>query len=169
MDAAPLKKRSPPDPQPRTKASSADPRNPDRTLVALQMTGIFLVFWPWNFRFLDNAASVLLCSAATLLGLAALFENRPGNFRIAPEPRPNARLVRNGPYRWIRHPMYAAVLLAMGGICLYNTSPLNLLGLVAAAFALWRKALREEALLSEKFEAYREYREGTRRFIPFVL
>jgi protein-S-isoprenylcysteine O-methyltransferase Ste14 len=56
--------------------------------------------------------AVLALAAGGGLGLWALRANRPGNFHIRPTPHPQGRLVRHGPYRWLRHPMYTAVLLA---------------------------------------------------------
>ena len=53
----------------------------------------------------------LLWLACMALGLWALSANRPGNFNIRPEPKTDGQLVQTGPYRWIRHPMYTAVLL----------------------------------------------------------
>ncbi|MCC6401412.1 MAG: hypothetical protein IT227_11680 [Flavobacteriales bacterium] len=33
-----------------------------------------------------------------------------------PEPRPAVQLTLRGPYRWVRHPMYLAVLLAAAAV-----------------------------------------------------
>ena len=53
--------------------------------------------------------------ASAVLGLWTLWVNRPGNFNIRPEPHPDGHLVQEGPYRWVRHPMYGAVLLLAAG------------------------------------------------------
>ena len=81
------------------------------------------------------------------------------------------RLITIGPYRWARHPMYAA------GIALSAS-----LGLIAANWfiLLWTLVVllsvrfvvipREEARLEEMFgDEYRRYRSGTGSFLPFVL
>ena len=62
---------------------------------------------------LANAAAFVLVLAATFVGIAALAANRPGNFNIRPELKPQARLVTDGIYAHLRHPMYLAVLLGL--------------------------------------------------------
>jgi protein-S-isoprenylcysteine O-methyltransferase Ste14 len=79
-------------------------------------------------------------------------------------------LVRRGPYRAVRHPMYAGFLMAMVGSALGCGELGALLGVVVA-FAGWlAKARLEESFLSAQFpEAYGEYRRQVRTLIPFVL
>jgi protein-S-isoprenylcysteine O-methyltransferase Ste14 len=55
---------------------------------------------------------LLLEAAAIALGVWALAVMRLEQMSILPEVRGNGELVAHGPYRWIRHPMYTAVLLA---------------------------------------------------------
>jgi protein-S-isoprenylcysteine O-methyltransferase Ste14 len=65
-------------------------------------------------------------------------------------------LVREGPYRWSRHPIYAGFLAAFLGTAAAGG---RLSGLVAAALAAlvyWRKLRREDALLAERFGAEHE-------------
>jgi protein-S-isoprenylcysteine O-methyltransferase Ste14 len=45
------------------------------------------------------------------LGIWAILSMRIGNFNIAPDPLIRSKLVKSGPYRLIRHPMYLALLL----------------------------------------------------------
>lgn len=68
--------------------------------------------------------------------------------------RKDAELVTDGPYAWCRHPLYAASLLAAGGIALAGTS-LALgaaLGLVVATLHL-RAVRAEDAFLAVEFGA----------------
>ncbi len=57
------------------------------------------------------AIAWILLAAGVALGIWAVSANRPGNFNIRPEPREGGVLIRHGPYRWIRHPMYTAVMV----------------------------------------------------------
>jgi protein-S-isoprenylcysteine O-methyltransferase Ste14 len=80
-------------------------------------------------------------------------------------------LVTAGPYRRIRHPIYAGfIMVAMGQACAFRSWPALAvaLGAVAPTFA-WR-ALREERLLADRFgQSHAEYRARTRVIVPFVF
>ncbi len=111
-------------------------------------------------------AGLLLAAGGAGLGLWAVAANRPGNFRIVPELKPGAHLVQTGPYRWIRHPMYTAVLLLTLGGLLCQWAPLRLLAWLTLGTVLYAKSLREERLLAVQFPDYAAYRARTHRFLP---
>jgi protein-S-isoprenylcysteine O-methyltransferase Ste14 len=70
------------------------------------------------------------------------------------------RLIRSGPYAWVRHPLYSGLLLAMAGTALVVGEWRALIGVLVALAEFSRKARKEEALLATEFDAdYREYRE----------
>ena len=106
--------------------------------------------------------------ASAVLGLWTLWVNRPGNFNIRPEPHPDGHLVQEGPYRWVRHPMYGAVLLLAAGAAawLANTTGSALwLALLAVLIA---KAKLEEQWLLKHYPQYANYRLRTWRWVPWV-
>ena len=55
---------------------------------------------------------------AAALGLSAVMTLRR-SLRILPGPAANAELRTTGPYRWVRHPMYLALLI----FCAWQLSP----------------------------------------------
>jgi len=73
------------------------------------------------------------------------------SFSIAPEDRV---LVVRGPYRWIRHPMYAGELLSLLGLCLANPLAWNWLVLIVFAFAVFKRVAAEESLLGDNYRIY---------------
>ncbi len=81
-----------------------------RVLVAAQFALIGWLIWPLTPQ-AWSAPALALLAGAVALGLWTLFHNRPGNFNIRPEPKASGRLVTGGPYRYLRNPMYSAVLL----------------------------------------------------------
>ncbi len=109
-----------------------------------------------------------LLAAGVLVGAWALAANRPGNFNIRPEPKEGAVLVTHGPYRWVRHPMYLAVTIAMAAFCVAGDAwqwalLAALLGVLAA------KAAREERGLAVAHPAFAGYRARTRAILPFIF
>ena len=78
-------------------------------------------------------------------------------------------LVRSGPYRLVRHPIYSGILL--GGVG--TAVALGWLWLIAVALAgvyFIYSATVEERLLTEEFpDAYPEYRRSTKMLVPFVF
>ena len=122
--------------------------------------------------FLQGRAPVeawLLAAAGALLGLWALAHNRPGNFNIRPTPREGGQLVHEGPYRWIRHPMYTAVM-ACGFAAAWAAGSLPAwLAAAALPAVLAIKAHFEERWMLQRHPGYADYRRRTRRFLPFVV
>jgi len=145
----------------------ADTFKPDpasHALVATQLGGILLACYVFGPQ--GSYAWLGLCAAGALLGAVTLFFNRPGNFSIYPEPKVDARLITAGPYAYVRHPMYSALMLLMAGIGAYNGGWPNLLGALAVAVAVNGKARKEERYLQRKFADYADYARRTGRFVP---
>jgi protein-S-isoprenylcysteine O-methyltransferase Ste14 len=103
-----------------------------------------------------------------VLGLWALASMPLHQMRIVPEVHPRGHLVRRGPYRWIRHPMYAAVLLAAGGLVATDPAPFRIAMGLALAVLLVVKLVREERLLRAAYPDYAAYQAATRRLVPWV-
>ena len=122
--------------------------------------------------FLQGRASLpawALAAAGVLLGLWTLTHNRPGNFNIRPTPREGGHLVHSGPYRWIRHPMYTAVI-ACGAACAWAAGSAAAWATAAALVAVLAiKAHFEERWMLQWHPGYAAYRRRTRRFLPFVV
>ena len=91
-----------------------------------------------------------------------------GQFSIHPEPAGD-RVIENGPYKIIRHPMYAAALLLVWSGILGHISTINLaIGLVITIL-IANRMIFEERILAERLTGYAAYALRTKRLIPFVL
>jgi protein-S-isoprenylcysteine O-methyltransferase Ste14 len=111
----------------------------------------------------------LLAAAGSAVGLWALAHNRPDNFNIRPTPREGGQLVHTRPCRWIRHPTYTAVMLCAAA-CAWAAAWWWGWGAAAALVAvLATKAQLEERRMLQRHAGYAAYREGTRRFLPFLV
>ena len=139
-----------------------------RLLVAAQFALIGWLIWPFTAQAWSAAALALLACSASL-GVWTLVYNRPGNFNIRPEPKASARLVTGGPYRYMRNPMYTAVLLFAAAEVLAYADRWKLLCWLALALVLLAKALIEERYLRALFPEYAAYAKRVRRFIPGVF
>lgn len=81
------------------------------------------------------------------------------------------RVVRTGPYRWIRHPAYVGGTASAIGIGLALSTWLG--ATIAAAVLIAAYVIRiprEEALLVQELgDEYRSYMAQTKRFVPFLI
>lgn len=92
---------------------------------------------------------------------------RAKQFRPVAEPG-NGPLVTSGPYRFVRHPVYAGVLLFLLFSVIGHPSLLNAgLWIVALCVVIWRISI-EEQLLRRQYPEYPEYQRRTHRLIPMV-
>jgi protein-S-isoprenylcysteine O-methyltransferase Ste14 len=123
--------------------------------------------WPAAVAPIATFAGVLLIVAGAALAVAGI-RALGRNLAAVPRPKPGATLVERGPYRWVRHPMYAgACLAALGwGLAVHSWLTLAYAALLLLFFA-W-KARREERWLQEEVPGYSGYQERVRRLIPFV-
>ena len=110
---------------------------------------------------------LLLISSGIVLGWPAVFRQR-GQFTAMPHPVDGARLITDGPYGRVRHPIYGSLVLAAFGWAALSASPPTCLLAIATLVFFDLKSRREEVWLAERFPEYDRYRERTRRFIPSI-
>lgn len=148
---------------PRAKARGLAPR----LTALLAVTLLFgLAFLP---RLADPPAALLFLSAGLALAgnaLALIALKRLGtSFSVMSEAR---RLVTDGPYRIVRHPLYLTEEIAVVGILLpYWSAAALLLFLAHLAVQLLRLG-NEERVLRAAFPDYADYARRTARLIPGV-
>ncbi len=119
-----------------------------------------------------NVPSILRAVSQTLeiigaaILLAAIYDLRH-SLSVLPRPVPSGRLEITGLYRYVRHPMYTAVLTLSLGIALGSNRPEKYLVFAGLVVLFTLKARYEEALLSAKYPRYSDYLAKTPRFIPW--
>lgn len=78
-------------------------------------------------------------------------------------------LVQNGPYRYVRHPIYTGLVLAFAGNALALAEWRGLLALLMVCVSLVFKLRREERWMLEHFgTAYTNYRRGSWALLPWI-
>jgi protein-S-isoprenylcysteine O-methyltransferase Ste14 len=83
--------------------------------------------------------------------------------------REHHELVTDGPYRFVRHPLYTVGVLLYVSLALIIGSWFIGAVLVVAVGVLMLRLPKEEAMLVERFgDAYREYMRTTPRFLPLL-
>jgi protein-S-isoprenylcysteine O-methyltransferase Ste14 len=79
-------------------------------------------------------------------------------------------VITGGPYRFVRHPSYAAVLLMVMGVGLFLESWWSFAWLTASVLCglLFRIRVEERALLLQLGDRYDSYAAGHKRLVPFI-
>jgi protein-S-isoprenylcysteine O-methyltransferase Ste14 len=115
------------------------------------------------------ALSVLLQALAVLLswtGSQALGRH----LRLDAALRTDHQLVKTGPYRWIRHPIYASMFCMLVGDGLMVASAI-LLAIAAVVFVIGTeiRVRAEDKLLAERFGTeFAAYRQMVKAYIPMI-
>jgi protein-S-isoprenylcysteine O-methyltransferase Ste14 len=79
-------------------------------------------------------------------------------------------LIRTGPYRSIRHPIYTGILLALLGTVVAAGEVRGLLAVALTWISFYWKARREESFLKQEFgERFGEHARQTGMFLPKIV
>ncbi len=107
-------------------------------------------------------------AVAGLGGALLLWSLRTLSDQFAPcdQARAPNRLVTEGPYRWVRHPVYSANLLALAGLAVMSGSLWLLVNLALLRFAYEAIARQEESQLAAQLSGYSEFATSRGRFFP---
>lgn len=149
----------------------------EKLLIALFALGLIpilfyvLTFWldpfslpiPPSFRWL-GAGLIFVGNLLFIWSHRALGRNWTPFLEI----RKGHTLVTNGPYRFVRHPMYAAIFLIGIGISVLSANWIVALSYMLPATSMYLIRISdEEKMMTERFgDKYIEYMRNTGRLIP---
>lgn len=112
--------------------------------------------------------AIVLQALAVLLSVWARRSFPPGAFRVDAAPGASS-IIRRGPYRFVRHPMYAAALLFIWTAVLAHRSlPALGVGAVVTLVVAYR-VVAEEHVLRASYPDYDAYARATKALIPFIV
>lgn len=141
--------------------------------------GGLLLFWPnppgtLAIHLTPQTDSAGFAGAAVcILGLLLAFWARrtlAGNWSSTVTFKEGHELIERGPYRFVRHPIYTAILAMCLGTAIAAARLSAWLGLVLLFAGFWLKLRQEETLLTRHFpDEYPAYRARVKALIPFVV
>jgi protein-S-isoprenylcysteine O-methyltransferase Ste14 len=143
--------------------------------------GIFLVMvgfalaWayvrPVGFQKSTTAliASMILGPPSVALGWAAA-RHLGKQWRYKAALSQDHELIQTGPYRWLRHPIYASMLgMLVATLAAWTWWPMAIGSVITFLAGTEIRLHAEERLLAERFQdSYGAYRSRTSAFIPFI-
>ena len=120
----------------------------------------------------DLFSSSVIVIAAQLLAVGIMMWARRSfpakTFRVDATPSTEA-VIRRGPYRLIRHPMYSAALLFIWAAVLSHLSLWTVaIGAIVAIIAALRVVF-EERFLRARYPEYAAYARVTKAIVPYVI
>lgn len=144
---------------------SRNPKSLFLVLTQLATLAFILLSGPLVAR---NLFLLILENVGIVLILWAVYVMRISKLRVTPEPAEGSVLVTMGPYRYIRHSMYAGILLLAFSLILEYALPERIVAGFILLAVLLVKIKYEESLLAAHFTDYASYKTTTSRLIPFV-
>lgn len=140
-------------------------------LVSLAFACSWVYVKPHGFQkpTAELIASMLLAPLATALAYAAT-RHLGKQWRYEAALSEDHNLITTGPYRRLRHPIYASMLgMLVATLLAWTWWPMLLASLVFFLAGTEIRVHAEERLLGERFPAeYSAYRKRTRAYIPFL-
>jgi protein-S-isoprenylcysteine O-methyltransferase Ste14 len=148
--------------------------------TAILAVGVYLIFAqksgiPWldHQLFPVTVPIAVVGLLAVLMGIAFSVWARfmlGGNWSNRVTVKENHTLVRRGPYRIVRHPIYSGILLGMLGSALQRGELRCFAGVLICWFSFWLKTRAEERFMVQSFgEQYLQYRHKVKALAPFIF
>jgi len=138
-----------------------------RRLTTIDPTHI-AIHEPWILMVLEIVG--LLKYGIGFLLMAWALNTLGRNYQLGGSaPRSEDKMVVDGPFRLVRHPMYTAALgISFGLVCLVQSWALFCVFCVYVVLILLLIPLEEDGLLKAYGEQYVSYQQKTRKLVPFV-
>lgn len=155
---------------------SAEKERSQKFIISLAMMGFIglLVIPAFDHRFGWSEVSMYACwvgDALIATGFVAVFSVVKGNTYAAStiEVAQDQKVISTGPYRFVRHPMYAGSFPILVGTALALGSWWGLSALIVIVPALIWRLVDEERFLRKNLPGYTEYTDKVRyRLVPYV-
>lgn len=77
-------------------------------------------------------------------------------------------VIQSGPFAWVRHPIYTALIGAGAAIAVIRATPIAIVGAALIAMGFYLKARVEERFLTEELTGYPEYQARVPMLVPLL-
>lgn len=115
-----------------------------------------------------DASTLIPVISGMIILLWAVWEMKKSKLQIFPDVERDATLIKTGPYKLIRHPMYTGVILLCLGLLISNITIGGIFFFIILLIDLVAKLHYEEKLLIKHFAEYTNYRKKTKKLIPYI-
>ncbi len=141
-----------------------------------QLSYLLVIIQFYCILYLAQNAANIYYSFSTLIPVIigmvilalAVWEMRKSKLQVFPDVEKNATLIKTGPYKMIRHPMYTGVILICLGLLISNITIGGIFFFIILLIDLVIKLHYEERLLLKHFPMYKSYRKKTKKLIPYI-
>ena len=159
-------------------ASASDLNEPDHANVIAPPPVIYLVFvllglimhYIWPLPIIAAAKifwiAIIIITMGVVIAILARREFERSGTSVRPD-RPTTTIIRTGPYRYSRNPLYLSLTLIQTGIGVWVNSLWVLLMIIPAVLTMRHGVIvREEKYLARKFgKEYMDYKASVRRWL----
>jgi len=140
-----------------------------RSIIAFALMVVGLIWLVVRGALLARSIpAMVIQAAAVVLMIAARLTFGLRSFHAAANPTAGG-LVTRGPYHWLRHPIYAAILYFIWSTAIDHRSVQAMAAALLVTVGAFVRMYAEESLLTTMYPEYTTYRARTARVIPFVL
>jgi protein-S-isoprenylcysteine O-methyltransferase Ste14 len=135
--------------------------------VAMAIAGAtYMVFK--DYLFSNNPITIIIQICSGVLMIWSRITFGPRSFHASADTS-KGRLITNGPYRWLRHPIYASLIYFFCACIISYPFIDSIAAVTLICVALFIRMLIEEKFLFKAYGEYAEYSKRTKRIIPFVF
>lgn len=124
-----------------------------------------------NFFLTDPALQAVgLALFALGLGIAVWARVYLGrNWGMPMSEKEQPELVTSGPYRYVRHPIYSGIILALIGTALGIGVVFLVIAALTGAYFIYSATVEDETMARRFPAAYPDYKRSTRMLVPFLI
>ena len=116
---------------------------------------------------MPRIAAIILIAFAITFGVWAR-RTLGATFTAYPRPVESGQLAVSGPFAFVRHPIYTAIVVMCAAWAWLWQSEIGAAGAVVLLIFFDQKARREERWLAQAYPGYGEYRARVKRLLPWI-